>query len=99
MILLSHLKTYALVEMSNMITLADGNGLVGKTLTRLLVREGEQVRVLTRVSEAAAGAFGNLKLEIVGVDFDDAATLRSGFAGSGKTYLSYGTTDRQVRDE
>ena len=82
-----------------MITLAGGTGLVGKTLTQALVRDGEQVRVLTRDPDAAATAFGNAKLEIVGVDFDDAATLRSAFAGSDKAYLSYGTTDRQVRDE
>ena len=82
-----------------MITLAGGTGLVGRTLTQALVRDGEQVRVLTRDPEAAATAFGDAKLEIVGVDFDDAATLRSGFAGSEKAYLSYGTTDRQVRDE
>src|SRR5258705_3314152 len=86
-------------ERFNMITLAGGTGLVGKTLTRALVRDGEQVRVLTRNPEAAATAFGDAKLEIVGVDFDDAATLRSGFTGSDKAYLSYGTTDRQVRDE
>jgi NAD(P)H dehydrogenase (quinone) len=82
-----------------MITLAGGTGLVGKTLTQALIRDGEQVRVLTRDPAAAAAAFGNAKLEIVGVDFDDAATLRSGFADSDKAYLSYGTTDRQVRDE
>ena len=52
-----------------------------------------------RDPKAAAAAFGNAKLEIVGVDFDDPATLRSGFTGSDKAYLSYGTTDRQVRDE
>jgi NAD(P)H dehydrogenase (quinone) len=82
-----------------MITLAGGTGLVGKTLTQALVRDGEQVRVLTRDPNAAAAAFGDAKLEIVGVDFDDPATLRSGFTGSDKAYLSYGTTDRQVRDE
>jgi NAD(P)H dehydrogenase (quinone) len=82
-----------------MITLAGGTGLVGKTLTQTLVHEGEQVRVLTRNPEAAAAAFGDAKLDIVGVDFDDPATLRSGFAGSDKAFLSYGTTDRQVRDE
>lgn len=82
-----------------MITLAGGTGLVGKTLTQALVRDGEQVRVLTRDPEAAATAFGDANLEIVGVDFDDAATLRSGFTGSDKAYLSYGTTDRQVCDE
>ena len=82
-----------------MITLAGGTGLVGKSLTQALVRDGEQVRVLTRDPNAAAAAFGDAKLEIVGVDFDDAATLRSAFTGSDKAYLSYGTTDRQVRDE
>ena len=86
-------------ERFNMITLAGGTGLVGKTLTQALVRDGEQVRVLTRNPEAAAIAFGDAKLEIVAVDFDVAATLRSGFTGSDKAYLSYGTTDRQVRDE
>ena len=82
-----------------MITLAGGTGLVGRTLTQTLVRKGEHVRVLTRDPNAAAAAFGDAKLEIVGVDFDDPATLRSGFSGSDKAYLSYGTTDRQVRDE
>jgi NAD(P)H dehydrogenase (quinone) len=82
-----------------MITLAGGTGLVGKSLTQALVRDGEQVRVLTRYPDAAAATFGDAKLEIVSVDFDDAATLRSAFTGSDKAYLSYGTTDRQVRDE
>jgi NAD(P)H dehydrogenase (quinone) len=82
-----------------MITLAGGTGLVGKALAQALVRDGEQVRVLTRDPNAAATAFGDAKLEIVGVDFDDAATLRSGFTGSDKAYLSYGTNERQVRDE
>jgi NAD(P)H dehydrogenase (quinone) len=48
---------------SNMITLAGGTGLVGKTLTQALVRDGEQVRVLTRDPNAAAAAFGDAKLE------------------------------------
>src|SRR5258708_4652638 len=82
-----------------MITLAGGTGLVGKTLTQALVRDGEQVRVLTRDPEAARAAFGDAKLEIVGVDFDDTATLRTGFTGSDKAFMSYGTSDRQVRDE
>ena len=99
------LVTYGLIHadgqhlLFNMITLAGGTGLVGKTLTQALVRDGEQVRVLTRDPNAAAVAFGDAELEIVGVDFDDAATLRAGFTGSDKAYLSYGTTDRQVRDE
>src|SRR5258708_31476045 len=82
-----------------MITLAGGTGLVGKTLTQALVRDGEQVRILTRDPNAAAAAFGDAKLEIVGVDFDDAATLRSAFTGTDKAFMSYGTSDRQVRDE
>jgi uncharacterized protein YbjT (DUF2867 family) len=82
-----------------MITLAGGTGLIGKSLTQALVREGEEVRVLTRDPIAAAAAFGDAKLEISGVDFDDTATLRSAFTGSDKAFLSYGTTDRQVRDE
>jgi NAD(P)H dehydrogenase (quinone) len=82
-----------------MMTLAGGTGLVGKTLTQALVRDGEQVRVLTREPNAAAAAFGDVKLEIVGVDFDDAATLRSAFTGSDKAFICYGTSDRQVRDE
>ena len=80
-----------------MITLAGGTGLVGKTLTQALVRDGEQVRVLTRDPNAARAAFGDAKLEIVGVDFDDAATLRSAFTGSDRAFMSYGTTtDRSV---
>jgi uncharacterized protein YbjT (DUF2867 family) len=82
-----------------MITVAGGTGLVGKSLTQALLGEGEQVRVLTRDPKAAAAAFGDPKLEIVGVDFDDVATLRAAFTGSDKAYMSYGTSDRQVRDE
>ena len=82
-----------------MITVAGGTGLVGKPLTQALVREGEQVRVLTRDPKAARAAFGNAKVEIVGVDFDDAATLRAAFTGSDKAFMSYGTSERQVRDE
>jgi NAD(P)H dehydrogenase (quinone) len=81
------------------ITVAGGTGLVGKSLTNTLVGEGEQVRVLTRNPKTARAAFGDAKLEITGVDFDDVATLRSGFTGSDKAFMSYGTTDRQVRDE
>jgi NAD(P)H dehydrogenase (quinone) len=86
-------------ERFNMITLAGGTGLVGKTLTQALVRDGQQVRVLTRDPAAAAAAFGDAKLEIVRVDFDDAATLRSAFIGSDRAFMSYGTSTRQVRDE
>ena len=82
-----------------MTTLAGGTGLVGKSLTQALVREGEQVRVLTRDPKAARAAFGDANVEIVGVDFDDFATLRAGFTGSDKAFMSYGTSDRQVRDE
>jgi NAD(P)H dehydrogenase (quinone) len=82
-----------------MITVAGGTGLVGKQLTQALVGEGEQVRVLTRDPKAARVAFGDAKVEIVGVDFDDAATLRAAFTGSDKAFMSYGTSDRQVRDE
>jgi uncharacterized protein YbjT (DUF2867 family) len=82
-----------------MIALAGGTGLIGKTLTQALVGEGEQVRVLTRDPKAARAAFGDAKLEIAGVDFDDAATLRDAFRDSDKAFLSYGTTNRQVRDE
>jgi uncharacterized protein YbjT (DUF2867 family) len=82
-----------------MITVAGGTGRVGKTLTQALVRDGERVRVLTRDPEAAQTAFGDFKVEIVPVDFDDTATLRAGFNGSDRAYMSYGTSDRQVRDE
>ncbi len=82
-----------------MITVAGGTGLVGKSLAQALVGEGEQVRVLTRDPKAARVAFGDAKVEIVGVDFDDAATLRAAFTGSDEAFLSYGTSDRQVRDE
>ena len=82
-----------------MITVAGGTGLVGKSLTQALVGEGEQVRVLTRDPKAARAAFGDAKLEITGVAFDDVATLRAGFTGSDKAFMSYGTSDRQVRDE
>ena len=82
-----------------MITVAGGTGLVGKTLTQALVRDGERVRVLTRDPEAARAAFGDATVEIVGVDFDDTATLRAGFTDSDKAFMSYGTSDRQVRDE
>jgi uncharacterized protein YbjT (DUF2867 family) len=82
-----------------MITVAGGTGLVGKSLTRTLVRDGEQVRVLTRDPNAARTAFGDTDVEIVGVDFDDVATLQAAFTGSDKAFMSYGTSDRQVRDE
>lgn len=82
-----------------MITVAGGTGLVGKPLTRTLVGEGEEVRVLTRDPKAARAAFGDADVEITGVDFDDAPTLRAGFAGADKAFMSYGTSDRQVRDE
>jgi uncharacterized protein YbjT (DUF2867 family) len=82
-----------------MITVAGGTGVVGKTLTQALVRDGERVRVLTRDPEAARAAFGDATVEIVGVDFDDTATLRAGFTGCDKAFMSYGTSERQVRDE
>jgi NAD(P)H dehydrogenase (quinone) len=82
-----------------MITVAGGTGRVGKTLTQALVGDGERVRVLTRDPESARAAFGDAKVEIVGVDFDDTATLRAGFTGSDEAYMSSGTSERQVRDE
>jgi NAD(P)H dehydrogenase (quinone) len=82
-----------------MIAVAGGTGLVGKPLTQALVGEGEQVRVLTRDPKAARAAFGDAKVEIVGVDFDHTATLRAAFTGSNTAYMSYGASDRQVRDE
>jgi NAD(P)H dehydrogenase (quinone) len=82
-----------------MITVAGGTGLVGKALTQSLVGEGEQVRVLTRDPRATRAALGAATLEIVGVDFNDTATLRAGFAGSDKAFMSYGTSKRQVREE
>jgi uncharacterized protein YbjT (DUF2867 family) len=82
-----------------MITVAGGTGLVGKPLTRALLRDGEEVRVLTRDPKAARATFGGADIEIVGVDFDDVATLRAAFTGSDKAFMSYGTSDRQVRDE
>jgi hypothetical protein len=54
-------------ERFTMTTLAGGTGLVGKSLTQALMRDGEQVRVLTRDPTTAAAAFGDAKLEIVGV--------------------------------
>jgi uncharacterized protein YbjT (DUF2867 family) len=72
---------------------------IAKLKAELLVGDGEQVRVLTRDPKAARAAFSAATVEIVGVDFDDAATLRAGFTGSEKAFLSYGTSDRQVRDE
>ena len=61
-----------------MITVAGGTGLVGKSLTHALVGDGERVRLLTRDPKAARVAFGDAEVEIVGVDFDDTATLRAG---------------------
>ena len=41
--------------------------------------------------KAARAGFGDTEVEIVGVDFDDAATLRAAFSGSDKAFMSYGT--------
>jgi uncharacterized protein YbjT (DUF2867 family) len=77
-----------------MITVAGGTGQVGQSLTQALVRQGEQVRVLTRDPVAAQDAFGATAVEIVGIDFDDAAMLKGAFRGSDKAFLSHGTSDR-----
>ena len=81
-----------------MITVADGTGLVGKTLTQALVGDGEQVRVLTRDPKAARAAFGYTGVEIVGVDFDDASTLRAGFTGSDTAFIELWDERARVED-
>jgi uncharacterized protein YbjT (DUF2867 family) len=98
-LLLSFLRRNTLWKGLDMITVAGGTGLVGKPLTRALLRDGERVRVLTRDPKAARATFGGADIEIVGVDFDDVTTLRAAFTGSDKAFRSYGTSDRQVRDE
>jgi uncharacterized protein YbjT (DUF2867 family) len=75
------------------ITVANGTGLVGTALTQALVGDGEQARVLTRDPKAALADFGYTEVEIVGVDFDDASTLRAGFTGSDTAFMSYGTSE------
>jgi uncharacterized protein YbjT (DUF2867 family) len=45
--------------------------------------------------KAARAALGDAGVEIVGVDFDDAATLPAGFTGSDKAFMSYRTSKRQ----
>lgn len=81
-----------------MIAIAGGTGLVGTALTKALLAEDAQVRVLTRDPGKARVTFGSAP-EIVGVDFDDFDTLVAAFAGSEQAFLSTGTSDRQVRDE
>lgn len=83
-----------------MITIAGGTGTVGSKVTRQLLGEGAQVRVLTRDPGSAATLLGaDPRLEITGVDFGDAGSLRAAFRGSDTAFLSMGTSATQVRDE
>jgi uncharacterized protein YbjT (DUF2867 family) len=85
--------------MMDKITVAGGTGVVGAQLVRELLRAGSPVRVLTRDPESANKVFDNSRVEVIGVDFDDANTLHAAFHGSKRAFLCMGITDRQVQDE
>jgi NAD(P)H dehydrogenase (quinone) len=82
------------------ITVTGGTGTVGAALTRRLLREGAQVRVLTRDPSRAAGILGDARgLDLAHVDFDDPGSLHAAFRGSRQAFVSMGTSQRQVKDE
>ena len=82
----------------SIIAIAGGTGTVGSKLTRQLLERGARVRVLSRNPEKARALFGT-SVDAVGIDFDNAASLRQAFEGADKAFLSTSTSARQVRDE
>jgi NAD(P)H dehydrogenase (quinone) len=80
------------------IAIAGGTGTVGSKLTRQLIESGARVRVLSRNPEKARTLFG-ANVDAVGIDFDNAKSMRQAFEGADKAFLSTATSARQVRDE
>lgn len=83
----------------SIIAIAGATGTVGSKLTRLLNGAGLRVRMLSRDPAKAAVLFNGLDVEVVGVDFDSASSLRRAFEGADSAFLCTGTSPRQVRDE
>jgi NAD(P)H dehydrogenase (quinone) len=80
--------------------IAGGTGTVGSKVTRHLLAQGQQVRVLTRDAGRAAKRLGRPDgLELFQIDFNDPTRLASGFQAGDRVYVGLGGSMTQVQDE
>jgi NAD(P)H dehydrogenase (quinone) len=80
--------------------IAGGTGTVGSKVTRELLAQGHQVRVLTRDAERAAERLGRQdKLEFFQIDLSDPRQLAGGFDQGDRVYVGLGGSMSQVQDE
>src|ERR1700742_689073 len=82
------------------ITIAGGTGTVGASVTRALLEQGANVRVLTREPERAASKFRqHERLELVQIDYGKPETLVEAFRGSQRAFIGIATTPTQIENE
>jgi len=80
--------------------IAGGTGTVGSKVTRQLLAQGQQVRVLTRDAGRAAELLGRPDgLELFQIDFSDPSRLAGGFQAGDRVYVGLGGSMTQVQDE
>jgi uncharacterized protein YbjT (DUF2867 family) len=80
--------------------IAGGTGTVGSKVTRQLLAQGQQVRVLTRDAGRAAERLGRPDgLELFQIDFSDPSQLAGGFQAGDRVYVGLGGSMTQVQDE
>lgn len=80
--------------------IAGGTGTVGSKLTRNLLAQGRQVRVLTRDTARAAERLGHHDgLELFGINLTQPGQLVEAFDEGDRVYLGLGGSPTQVRDE
>jgi NAD(P)H dehydrogenase (quinone) len=80
--------------------IAGGTGTVGSKVTRHLLAQGEQVRVLTRDAERAAERLGREdRLEFRQIDLSDPRQLAGAFGRGDRVFLGLGGSMTQVQDE
>ncbi|MFF3753933.1 NmrA family NAD(P)-binding protein [Streptomyces sp. NPDC002018] len=79
---------------------AGGTGTVGSKITRELLGQGHQVRVLTRDAERAAERLGHQDgLEFFQIDLTDPGRLVGGFGKGDRVFVGLGGSPTQVQDE
>ena len=80
--------------------IAGGTGTVGSKVTRQLLAQGQQARVLTRDARRAAERLGRPDgLELFQIDFSDPPSLAGGFQAGDRVYVGLGGSMTQVQDE
>ena len=79
---------------------AGGTGTVGSKVTRELLAQGQQVRILTRDAHRAAKKLGPQEgLEFFQIDFSEPQKLADGFEKGDRVFLGLGGSMTQVQDE